>query len=165
MMRPAHFPTGIACAAPPAAKALLSLCLAAWLFGGPSPNAAADDFIPIDIDAFVAEQRPMTQGTTSLLPPSPVRFVARLKQYPQPRKVEYLYQVLEFFPMDPRPEVNHRMFVTTPGGHILPVYVDDRAVEGIRDDLKEEGAEASFYGYHMYNYAKGPAILVTGFQR
>jgi len=163
MMRFARFPIRIARGAP-LARAHLVLCLAAGLFGGPSPAAEADEFIPIDIDAFVAEQRSMTQGTTSLLPPSPVRFVARLKQYPQPRKVEYLYQVLEFFPMDPRPEVKHRMFVTTPGGHILPVYVDDKAVEAIRNGLKEGGAEASFYGYHMYNYSKGPAILVTGFQ-
>lgn len=75
-----------------------------------------------------------------------------------------MYQVLNFFPMNPRPVVNHRMFVTTPGGYIMPVYVEDQAVKTIRDGLKEDGKTVRFIGYHMYNYSKGPAILVTGFR-
>ena len=123
----------------------------------------AEEFKPIDIDRFVVEQRPAKKGSTSLMRPSPVIFEASIKQYPHKRKVTYMYTVLEFFPMDPHPEVNHRMFVTTPGGHIMPVYVEDNAVDSIKRRLKEEGRRVSFYGYHMYNYSKGPAILVTGF--
>ncbi|MDZ7753602.1 MAG: hypothetical protein U5S82_18645 [Gammaproteobacteria bacterium] len=127
----------------------------------PTPDAAA--FKHVDIDRFVAAERPIKEGTTSLLPPAPIRFVARVKQHPHPRKAEYLYRVLAFFPMDPRPEVNHRMFVTTPGGHIMPVYVEERTAAAIRDGLGEEGRRVAFHGYHMYNYSKGPAILVTGY--
>lgn len=147
----------------------LSLAILAIIVEGAAISKRPDQtltvtFKPIDIDRFVAEQRPTREGSTSLMQPSPVIFEAGIKQYPHKRKVTYMYTVLEFFPMAPRPEVNHRMFVTTPGGHIMPVYVDDSIVESIKRRLKEGGKRVSFYGYHMYNYSKGPAILVTGFR-
>lgn len=121
------------------------------------------EFMTVDIDHFVQTQRPQKKGTNSLIKPKPVRFLATVKQYPKQRKVEYMYRVLEFFPMDPVPEVNHRMFLTTPKGYVMPVYVEDGIANKISNNLEEEGGLIRFFGYHMYNYSKGPAILVTGF--
>ena len=125
----------------------------------------SDTYTKIDIDKYAALQRPDRKGTTKIIRPKPVRFIATIKQHPKKRKVSYLYQALQFFPIDPRPEVNHRMFVTTPGGHIMPVYVEDGIVERVQKELPEEGPSASFYGFHVYNYSKGPAILLTGFDK
>lgn len=117
----------------------------------------------IDIDRLVATARPEKAGTSAIFRPMPVRFGARIKQEPRQRDVEYLYTALSFFPLDPVPEVSHRMFLDTPGGHPLPVYVDDSQVEGLA--RLGVGTAATFYGWHVYNYSKGPAILVTGFER
>ncbi len=120
-------------------------------------------FPAIDIDHYVATQRPSEAGTTVMIKPRPVSFSAAVKQYPRSREVTYLYTVLDFFPLDPRPEVGHRMFVTTPQGHIMPLYVEGSLVDKIKHQLSEGGDYVAFYGYHVYNYSKGPAILVTGF--
>lgn len=129
----------------------------------PTTDATDVGFSQVDIDAYVEGQRPLKKGTTLLLQPRPVGFIASLKQYPAERQVRYLHEVLDMFPMEPRPEVRHRMFVTTPGGHIMPVYVEHSQVARIREQLKEDGEVVRFFGYHLYNYSKGPAILVTGF--
>lgn len=117
----------------------------------------------IDIDYLVAVARPEKAGTSAFFQPAPVRFGARVKQGPRKRKVEYLYTALSFFPLDPEPKVSHRMFLDTPGGHPLPVYVDDSQVKRLK--RLAAGTPATFYGWHVYNYSKGPAILVTGFER
>lgn len=153
-----------------ASLALLLSVLAIMIYGSAATAKTqqmlpgnADAFRFVDIDRFVGEQKPMKKGTTSLMKPAPIRFQATVKRYPEERLVSYMYTVLDFFPMDPRPKVNHRMFVTTPGGHIMPVYVEDSLVMPIKQWLDEEGDQVSFYGYHMYNYSKGPAIMLTGF--
>lgn len=129
----------------------------------PAAPPAAPQYQDIDIDRLVTTARPEKKGTSAFFKPSPVRFSGRIKQGPRKRDVEYLYTALSFFPLDPKPQVSHRMFVETPGGHILPVYVDDSQVAGL--EKLGEGAAATFSGWHVYNYSKGPAILVVGFER
>lgn len=129
--------------------------------------ALAEDTAPayqdIDIDRLVATARPEKKGTSAFFKPSPVRFNGRIKQEPRKRNTEYLFTALSFFPLDPVPKVSHRMFIETPGGHILPVYVEDTQVEGIKG--LGEGTAVIFTGWHVYNYSKGPAILVVGYER
>ena len=127
------------------------------------PAAGPVEFVPIDIDRYVATARPAKAGTRAIIRPSPVRFEGRLKQGPRPQKTDYLYTALGFFPLDPKPQVSQGMFVETPGGHVLPVYVDDTLLEPLKKHLAE-GQAASFRGWHVYTYSKGPAILVVGFE-
>lgn len=139
----------------------LGMLLAALV--GPAATAAEPQYQDIDIDDLVARARPAKKGTSAFFQPSPVRFGARIKQEPRKRDTEYLYTALSFFPLDPEPKVSHRMFLDTPGGHPLPVYVEDSLVEG----LKHLGAGTAVIvtGWHVYNYSKGPAILITGYER
>ncbi|AFL72261.1 hypothetical protein [Thiocystis violascens] len=124
---------------------------------------AEPQYQDIDIDQLIKGARPEKKGTSAFFKPSPVRFGARIKQEPRKRDTDYLYTALSFFPLDPEPKVSHRMFVETPGGHILPVYVEDTQVEGIK--RLGEGTATLFTGWHVYNYSKGPAILIVGYER
>ncbi len=125
--------------------------------------ATAIEYQDIDIDGLVKRARPEKAGTSVIFQPSPVRFGGRIKQEPHKRDTEYLYTALSFFPLDPEPKVSHRMFVETPGGHILPVYVEDSQVKGLKQ--LGEGTAVILSGWHVYNYSKGPAILIVGYER
>ena len=141
--------------------------LVAWVALAAAPPATVADepsFRHVDIDRYIERMKPRKQGTRELFRPVPVTFDASVKQHPHPRKVQYLYTVLDIFPLEPRPQVNHRMFVTTPGGRIIPVYVEDGLVERIRARLREDGQRTQFNAYHVYTYSKGPALLVVGFE-
>lgn len=127
------------------------------------PSLEEPQYQDIDIDRLVTTARPEKKGTSAFFQPSPVRFGARIKQEPIKRDVEYLYTALSFFPLDPEPKVSHRMFLDTPGGHPLPVYVEDSQVEGLT--RLGVGTAVIVSGWHVYNYSKGPAILVTGYER
>ncbi|MCV6625704.1 MAG: hypothetical protein OIF38_06380 [Cellvibrionaceae bacterium] len=94
--------------------------------------------------------------------PNNIRTRAKLKSYPEARKIKYLYTALAVMKVDPMPEVNHRMFIETKAGKIIPVYVDDNAVKAIKQGLQLE-QQAWFKGYHIYNYSKGPAIVIEAF--
>lgn len=130
----------------------------------PSTTHAVAGFDEIDIDQYLLSERPTKAGTTLMIRPRPVSFRASIKQYPTERKVNYLYEVLQIFPITPEPNVQHRMFLSAPGGQIFPVYVEQGVVDSITKQLSEEGEPVVFLGYHIYTYSKGPAILVTDFR-
>jgi hypothetical protein len=92
-----------------------------------------------------------------------VSFQAKMKRYPEERSVSYVYKAMELAGVDPLPEIGHRMFLESGGGRIIPVYVEKQAVARIMQGLKEDQL-ARFLGYHVYSYAKGPAILVVDFE-
>lgn len=125
--------------------------------------AVGIEYKDIDIDDLVQRARPPKAGTSVFFQPSPVRFGGRIKQEPHERDTDYLYTALSFFPLAPEPKVSHRMFIETPGGHILPVYVEDSQVKGLKQ--LGEGTAVIVTGWHVYNYSKGPAILITGYER
>lgn len=125
---------------------------------------AAENFSSvIDIDSYADKHRPNKKGTIDIIRPREVTFSASVKQYPHSRDTSYFYEVLQFFPMEPQPKVNHRMFISTPQGKIIPVYVEDSLVPKIKKYLKEEGERVNFTGYHIYTYSKGPAFFITAF--
>ena len=117
----------------------------------------------IDLDTFIETQRPMMSGTKTILAPYNVSFRAVVKRGPEKIEVRYLFEAMSLMNVEPLPRVTHRMFVESRAGAIIPVYVEDQAVAMIARDAKE-GSEARLRGYHVYNYSKGPAIVVDGVQ-
>ena len=93
----------------------------------------------------------------------PLSFEARLKRLPEERDLSYVYTALEVSGISPMPEVRHRMFIESAEGRIIPVYVEKGAAARLQSGLKLE-QRARFLGYHVYTYAKGPAILVVNFR-
>lgn len=136
----------------------------------PPGLAIAEDttFTPIELDRFVAAEKAMVNqmaaGKKIIRMAAPVSFEASLKQRPEAKKMSYVYTALEMSEVDPMPVVEHRMFVESKGGHIIPVYVEKTAVNSINTGLGEE-QRARFLGYHVYSYSKGPAILVVDFDK
>lgn len=113
----------------------------------------------VDIDRFWAETRPAKEGTREIVGPNPIRFLASIKAVPEAIEVTYVYTALSMMRVDPMPAVNHRMFIETADGSIVPVYVWDDAVEMFRDAGVAPDPIA-MTGFHVYTYAKGPAIIV-----
>ena len=115
----------------------------------------------VDLDAYIKSQRPLQTGTRSIFAPRDISFSAKPKSRPEPIEVSYLYEALSIMGVDPLPEVSHQMFVESVGGQVIAVYVEDRFVDAINAEIESE-ALAEFDGYHVYNYSKGPAIVVVG---
>jgi hypothetical protein len=121
-----------------------------------------ETYSEINLDQFIEEQTSAV-GKTLIVVPFNLKAEAVLKSYPEERTVEYLYTALQLMKVDPLPEVNHRMFIESEKGKIIPVYVDDHAAPFIKKGLQLD-KKATFLGYHVYNYSKGPAIVIEAFE-
>ncbi len=122
----------------------------------------APKFKEIDLDRFIEAGTLGSEGKKIIKIAEPVVFSAKMKRYPDKKEMSYVYTALQIAGVDPVPEVNHRMFVESREGRIIPVYVEKEAVAKINGGLREE-QEAYFFGYHLYNYEKGPAIMVVDY--
>jgi hypothetical protein len=130
---------------------------------GAGVGAQIGNFKAIELDGFIKqEQASAIKGKRTIKMAAPVSFEAKLKRYPEEKPMSYVTQALELSGVKPLPVVKHRMFVESAKGQIIPVYVEKQAAARIAATLKEEH-RARFQGYHVYTYAKGPAILVVDF--
>ncbi|MFQ3226020.1 MAG: hypothetical protein ACI8Z5_002289 [Lentimonas sp.] len=123
------------------------------------------EFQSVDLDQFIEqeiESSDRMEGRRVLKMADPVSFVAGMKRFPEERKLTYIYTALEVAGVQPLPDIGHRMFVESEEGRIIPVYLERQAALRLAAELKE-GAEAEFFGYHVYSYSKGPALLVVDF--
>lgn len=119
------------------------------------PSAPSD---LVDLDEL-ALLRPRKEGTREFpLEPRPIAFDAAVKQEPKSISTSYLQEVFEVMGLTPPPAVSHRMFVETDQGLIMPVYVWDEVIGFFPADSQARRMQ----GYHVYTYAKGPAIVVDG---
>ncbi|WP_306549287.1 hypothetical protein [Desulfobulbus sp.] len=129
----------------------------------PQEPAKPETFASVELDQFIErEQKAAEDGKKMIKMMAPVSFEAKLKRQPEEKPMEYVYTAMEMSGVKPIPEVRHRMFVESGAGRIIPVYIEANAVKKVNAGLKEE-AMARFQGYHVYSYAKGPAILVVDF--
>lgn len=143
-----------------------ALLLAAFLLLLSAAGAAAnplfgEDYRAVDLDAFVARHKPDQPNQRIILPPRNISFRATLKRHAEKIEVSYLLAALAMMKVEPLPAVSQRLFLATPQGSIIAVYVEDAAAEAIREAVTVEGS-AEFLGYHAYSYSKGPAIVVSG---
>lgn len=120
-------------------------------------QTADADRKPVSLDEM-AQLRPRKEGTRDLIVPAPISFDAAVKQAPQQIKTDYLKEALTVLRVTPMPTINHRMFVETAEGRVIPVYVWDK----VASDFTEGEQPQRMVGYHVYTYAKGPAIVVDG---
>ena len=126
--------------------------------------AQDDEFQAVELDRFIEQEKETAEAFKKkvIRKMEPVKFSAKMKRYPEEKKMSYVYMAMQVAGVNPLPEVKHRMFVESGEGRIIPVYVEKQAAAKLRADLKEEQA-AQFLGYHVYTYDKGPAILVVDF--
>ncbi len=125
--------------------------------------AQDEEFKEVTLDEFIVNNKVDLEGGKKLLKMAdPISFTARMKRFPEEKKMTYVYVALGVAGVQPMPVVEHRMFIESKEGRIIPVYVEKNVVEKLKNGLKEE-EQAHFKGYHVYSYAKGPAILVVDY--
>lgn len=126
----------------------------------PSPAVAEPKpFKEVSLDSFIVENK-VEQKIIKMA--EPITFEARMKRYPEKKAMSYVYEALQVAGVQPMPVIEHRMFIESKDGRIIPVYVEKNTVNKLKAGLKEEEF-AHFVGYHVYSYAKGPAILVVDY--
>ena len=144
-------------------RAVHCLILVCWTVCPCVSGTHENDFKLIELDGFIVQEKnAIGKGGKVIKLANPISFNAKMKRYPEERQMSYIYKALEISGVSPMPEVNHRMFIESEEGRIIPVYVEKNVVEKLMKGLKVEG-RAKFIGYHVYSYAKGPAILVVDF--
>ena len=131
----------------------------------PVTLAAKDEqFKVIELDRFIEQEIKAAEGYNKKIirMMAPLKFQAKMKRFPEEKPMAYVYTAMMAAGVNPMPEADFRMFVESAEGRIIPVYVEKQTVEKLKSGLKEE-QPAQFLGYHIYTYAKGPAILVVDF--
>lgn len=113
----------------------------------------------VDLDDY-AQLRPAKAGTREIGPIEAISFEAIVKEAPKSIETGYLKEAMGILRVSPMPKVTHRMFVQSAKGMVMPVYVWDDAAP-----VFAAGEEMmTLRGYKVYLYAKGPAIVVDGFE-
>lgn len=118
----------------------------------------------VDLKELVTKSRTEVPGQRIIFAPAPVKFRATLASQPTPQKAEYLLAALSMMKISNPPKVTQRIAIDYGGEKAIAVYIDDSVAERLNKDAKA-GQALTFYAYHVYNYSRGPALLVTSFER
>ncbi|THF62688.1 hypothetical protein [Pseudothauera rhizosphaerae] len=149
------------------ARILLLLAVpVAALFHSPGPAAAQDGtqagYRPVDLKEFVDGSRTEIAGQRIVLRPENVSFVAVLEDPPAPQRAEYLTSVLHMMQASEVPEVRQRIVLRYGDERFLTAYIEAGVARRLAETAKV-GERRRFYALHVYNYSKGPALLITSF--
>lgn len=131
----------------------------------PAPEADADPvaaYKEIDLKTLVAGARSEIPGQHIILVPSGVRFRAVLAAMPAPQKTDYLKKALGMMGIDNFGRVSQRIGLDYGGEKALAAYIEDSAAARLVREAKA-GQPLQFFAYHVYNYARGPALVVVSF--
>lgn len=147
--------------------------------GGPSaapaastPVAAAAS-VPLSTAQALASYKPVSLASwvpmlrtpgRIILQPSGVSFQASLVGLPRPQKSDYLQFALRTMQVSQPPKVGHALLLRygdAPEQQLM-AYVEDAVAARIGRELAL-GERREFFAFHVYNYAKGPALVITGF--
>jgi len=122
-------------------------------------GAVAGDSRIIELQPFIDAERNAYQGTITIVPPLNISFNGVIKSLPEKKSFNYLYKALDLMQVQPLPAVEHQMFIGAPNGDVIAVYVDARVADQISQSVELETI-ATWYGYHIYSYSRGPAIVI-----
>lgn len=101
-----------------------------------------------------------------MLPPSAIQFDATLLQPPKPGEFTLVYDALSLWQSDaPMPNVDHSAFLQADDNRVIGVYVSSAAAEQLKviaSHAMNKPIKSHIYAVHIYNYAKGPRLVVLG---
>ncbi|WP_028469516.1 hypothetical protein [Neptunomonas japonica] len=101
-----------------------------------------------------------------MLQPKAIQFDALLLQPPKPGKFSLVYDALSLWQSNsPLPTVDHSAFLQTDDERVIAVYVSSVAAEqlkAIAAQNSKKPQKSHIYAVHIYNYAKGPRLVVIG---
>lgn len=128
----------------------------------PAVASVADAYQPVDFARLVETSRTPVPGQKIILRPTPVSFSATLLQMPVAQRSDYLRQVLALMQSANTPKVEQRVVLGYAPDKGMPVYIEQAAAQRLLREAKA-GDRRRFYALHVYNYSKGPALVVTSF--
>lgn len=123
-----------------------------------SPQA---QYEAVDLARWVPAMRTPTR---IILHPRGVSFEAELAAMPRAQKADYLAQALRTMQVSAPPQVGHAVLLRygAAEGQQLVTYVEDATAARMQRELSV-GARRLFYAFHVYNYSRGPALVITSF--
>lgn len=144
-----------------------------------TPYAHADDVLlkapyiftephqSVVLQSFIDEKKKVYLGKINIVQPVNLRFTGVLKALPQKKPTGYLYTALQIMKVSPLPVIEYQAFLGAPAsrdqpGDVIPVYIDNRLAEALarQDATKLIDQRYTWYGYHIYNFSRGPAIVL-----
>ena len=113
----------------------------------------------VPLGPYITNFKKGYSGSITIVAPRNIYFLAKLKTYPAQKPTGYLYKALELMKVQPLPDVQQQMFIEADDGQVIAVYVDERIAAAIQQQLALE-QQVRWYGYHIYNFSRGPAIVI-----
>lgn len=126
-------------------------------------ETAATQYEAVQLTELVARAKPAVPGGKTILNPKAISFEAALLALPSPQKSDYLMSALTLMRVSNPPKVSQRVLLGYGDQQRLPAYIEDAAANRLKSALKT-GQTARFYAFHVYNYSKGPALVITAFE-
>lgn len=119
-----------------------------------------------DMVTYVNDNKPVKEGTRTIMPDTLLVFDGIVMSLPKAQKTDYLQEAMAISQISPRPLVEDGMFIKVGqkadgSDVVIPVYVDKSVVDAkTPNNPIKVNQKMRFAGFHIYNYSKGPAIVV-----
>lgn len=128
-----------------------------------------DDYRQVNLVEFVdfnqMSEKMIKAKQRLMLKPEPISFTGVLKSRPKAGEFSLAYDALMLWQSDETklPKIGFSAFIGAIGDEnapVLGVYVVDRIADILNKLPMEQPLE--FYALHLYNYTKGPRLLIVG---
>ncbi|NRA56394.1 MAG: hypothetical protein HRU23_19820 [Gammaproteobacteria bacterium] len=119
----------------------------------------------VDLDHYISQnqvsQNIIDKKQRVMLQPELIRFNAVLQTPVKASKAGLVGDALGVWGITPLPEVDFSTYIRSPKGEVLAVYVENAIADNITNFFEPE-APLQLQAYRLYNYAKGPRLLLVG---
>ncbi len=119
----------------------------------------------VDLDSYIAKnqvsQNIIDNKQRVMLEPELIRFHSILQAPVNSAKAELVTDSLAVWGISPLPEVAFSTYIRSPQGQVIAVYVENSVASHISTYYKPETV-LELQAYRLYNYAKGPRLLLVG---
>lgn len=119
----------------------------------------------VDLDQYIASnqvsQNIIDKKQRVMLEPELIHFHGILQAPVTHSKASLVTDALAVWGISPLPEVAFSTYVRTPQGQVIAVYVENVIASHISTYYPVETV-LEFQAYRLYNYAKGPRLLLVG---
>ncbi len=119
----------------------------------------------VDLDSYIASnqvsQNIIDKKQRVMIEPELVTFHGILQAPITSSKASLVTDALAVWGISPLPEVAFSTYIRTPQGQVIAVYVENIIASHISTYYQVD-AVLEFQAYRLYNYAKGPRLLLVG---
>lgn len=119
----------------------------------------------VDLDDYIANNQVSANISDKkqrvMLEPELIHFYGTLQAVINSSKADLVIDALAVWGISPLPEVAFSTYIRSPDGQVIAVYVENTVASHISSYYQPE-AVLEFQAYRLYNYAKGPRLLLVG---